>query len=91
MEIGDGFCAAHADAHAKCASVYKFDDMTIDAKQDLATACGFSWPCKVRCFANQEAPLLSLSAPDGKIRVWIARRLLVNKITAALVPRVGQK
>ena len=54
MEIGDGFCAAQADAQAKCASVYKFDDMTVDAKQGLATACGFSWPCKVHCFASQD-------------------------------------
>merc|ERR1711937_485067 len=60
VEIGDGFCAAHADAHAKCASVYKFDDMTIDAKQDLATACGFSWPCKVACDQDY-----SSACPEG--------------------------
>lgn len=59
-EIGDGFCSAPAEAGAKCATMYKFDDMTVDAKQDLAITCSFSWPCKVSCDQDY-----SSACPEG--------------------------
>merc|ERR1712083_1189376 len=44
-----GFCQITSGATSKCGDLYKFDDMPIADKQELALACGLTWPCKTAC------------------------------------------
>ena len=32
-----------------CMTMYKFDEMPIGGKQELAVACGIKWNCKAEC------------------------------------------
>lgn len=61
--IGDGFCQAPTPISLKCADVYKFDDMGVDQKQELAIACGIDWNCREQCEQDYSKP-----CPEG----WVA-------------------
>lgn len=46
-----GICAY--DGKATCANVLKFDDLSVQQKQDMAAACAeIVWPCSERCEEN---------------------------------------
>jgi len=42
-----GFCTGASPNG--CAQLFKFDEMQTAQKQELASVCGFSWPCKSEC------------------------------------------
>lgn len=56
---GNGFCQG-STATSKCASLYNFDDLAIAEKQELAAACGLSWPCRSACEQDY-----SVACPKG--------------------------
>jgi len=58
-DMGDGFCETTA-ANAKCMTSYKFADMSIGQKQELAIACGIEWACKTTCAQDY-----SKTCPEG--------------------------
>jgi hypothetical protein len=45
--MGSGFCANPNESTSKCATMYNFGELAIDAKQALAITCGFEWACAV--------------------------------------------
>ena len=51
---GDGYCSS--DSASTCLSSYKFNAMSISQKEELASVCGFSWPCRGACIENYDAP-----------------------------------
>lgn len=46
---GTGFCEAPAHFETHCAKSYDFAEMDVRMRQELATTCGFSWPCLGSC------------------------------------------
>jgi len=52
---GNGFCSGSG-----CAGMYKFDDLGIAEKQELAATCGFQWTCKGECQQD-----FSAMCPEG--------------------------
>merc|ERR1711862_591234 len=59
-DIGDGFCRAPSNVETKCEPTYKFSEIPISTKQELAIACGIEWPCKSSC-----APDYRRACPEG--------------------------
>ena len=55
---GDGYCSSSGTS--KCLPSYKFSAMSISQKEELASVCGFEWPCRASCNQNFNAP-----CPEG--------------------------
>ena len=55
---GDGYCSS--PSASKCLPSYKFSAMSISQKEELASVCGFEWPCRGSCNENYDAP-----CPEG--------------------------
>ena len=56
---GDGYCSATGSI-GNCLTSYKFSVMSISQKEQLASVCGFAWPCRGNCDENYDAP-----CPEG--------------------------
>lgn len=59
---GDGFCESPLAASERtgCTTEYKFDEMSIQDKQELGFICGFEWKCKETCVQDYRK-----SCPEG--------------------------
>lgn len=57
--LGNGFCQT-TQANATCSTLYNFHELSPPQKQDIALACGISWPCKTQCPQDYQQP-----CPDG--------------------------
>ena len=55
---GNGFCSS--PGATQCLPSYKFNVMSIPQKEELASVCGFEWPCRATCNENFDA-----SCPEG--------------------------
>ena len=55
---GDGYCSS--PGASKCLPSYRFGAMSISQKEELASVCGFEWPCRGSCNENFDAP-----CPEG--------------------------
>ena len=55
---GDGYCSS--SGASTCLPSYKFSAMSISQKEELASVCGFEWPCRGACDENYDAP-----CPEG--------------------------
>lgn len=75
---GGGFCSAPAGFQTKCATLYDFAEMEVNAKQELATTCGFTWPCKIECAQDY-----TKSCPEDWTEVPMSPGLCVAPTTYA--------
>ena len=53
-DSGDGYCSS--TGASTCLPSYKFNAMSISQKEELASVCGFEWPCRATCNQNYDAP-----------------------------------
>ena len=58
VDNGDGYCSSPGGS--ACLPSYKFSAMSISQKEELASVCGFEWPCRGTCNENFDAP-----CPEG--------------------------
>ena len=59
IDVGAGFCKRQ-NSDGKCKSMYKFDDMSIGDKQELAAVCDVKWTCATKCVEDY-----SKACPQG--------------------------
>jgi len=52
-DVGDGYCSV--PEATKCLASYKFNEMSKAQKEELASVCGFEWPCREACEQNYNA------------------------------------
>lgn len=57
-DSGSGYCSSLGASH--CLPSYQFSAMSILQKEELASVCGFEWPCRAACNENYDAP-----CPEG--------------------------
>ena len=58
LDDGHGYCSSAVAS--KCLPSYKFSAMSIAQKEELASVCGFEWPCRPVCNENYDVP-----CPEG--------------------------